>query len=96
MTVSPSETSLLSHKTPRFRYFKPLMRVSEFELSLSLQNRPQDLTHRLGPRTGTNPDFELFSKIYAIRGAVLLESGACEVSSIVLRAICRALHESDA
>ena len=57
-TGSPTEISLLSHGTPRFRCFKPLLRVSVFELSLSLQNRPQDLKHRLGPRTRTNPDFE--------------------------------------
>ena len=59
MTGSQTETSLPSHGTPRFRYFKSLMRVLVFELSLSLQKRPQDLTHRLGRRTGTNPDFEL-------------------------------------
>ncbi len=59
MTGSPTEAFLLSHKTPRFRYFKPLVRVLTFELSLSLPKRPKDLKHRLGPRTGTNPDFEL-------------------------------------
>ena len=59
VTGSPTETSLLSHRTPGFRYFKPLVRASDLELSLSLPKRPKDLKHRLGPRTGPNPAFEL-------------------------------------
>jgi hypothetical protein len=59
MTGSLGERSLPSHETPGFQYYKPLMRVSAFELSLSLQKHPKDLKHRLGPRTGTNPDCEL-------------------------------------
>ena len=59
MTGSPTEISPLSLGPSTFRYFKPRVRDLDFELSLSLQKRPQDLKYRWGPRIGINPDFEL-------------------------------------